>query len=263
MEAQVYCEAAHDSARLTRQETRPGMLRRRACGLVLLVVVGTCVGSAVAQGSASGPGHNPGRDLPENHHATPPEPPRDLMDSLLRGPIRVLGVEVGTDTFATVPALLGDTQEGTLREECHTMKELCYSAEGEDHTHLAFVSGPLDVQVRGVTSALLSDRGLRETRGGSDGRVSVPCKRIHSVSRALEIAPGLRLGITRGTVLALLGVPTVEGTEDLWRYWRSTRVRMREGDDRQQEEFDRSVSVEVRFVDDLVVAIEIGKLETL
>jgi len=125
----------------------------------------------------------------------------------------VLGFTLGRSTFVEIRAKLGESRIRRCSSEEEAREEICYESVLPDRTKVVFEAG--------FSGGWNEIDGYRVT----SGRLALPCyadcTSTSLVSRNVQTAGGLRLGLTESKVIALLGAPRRRRGEKLLFEWRT------------------------------------------
>lgn len=112
----------------------------------------------------------------------------------------LLGFTLGKSTLADVRNKLGASNPGACSTEVEASKVVCYVSGGPDKTRVLFASG-----FAGGWSSL---DGFKVTSQSLPADCHLHCKVTQEIGREIRTTGGLRLGLTRDELVALLGDPT-------------------------------------------------------
>jgi len=111
-----------------------------------------------------------------------------------------MGFTIGKTTLADVQAKLGCSERRKCSYDSEADDEVCYVAPDKDGTIVVFASGA----VGGWTELT----GYKVISSSVDAHCYRQCFRSRKVNRKVKTKAGLRLGLTREQLVALLGAPS-------------------------------------------------------
>jgi hypothetical protein len=178
---------------------------------------------------------------------------------------RILGIDLGEDTFAKAKAKLGAAAEIQRGDASEWRNQLCYvSPEAGEKVHLIFEQGEVD-----YSYFLFA--------GGRDWHGSDQCAPSKLVSKSLTVASGLHLGQSPAEVIAILGKPNLRRKDGLIYSFeiekkasskdleeaKKNNPGMSEEEIRQNfGSYTLGVGITVKFQDDKLIYLAVSKSET-
>jgi outer membrane protein assembly factor BamE (lipoprotein component of BamABCDE complex) len=176
--------------------------------------------------------------------------------------LTLLGLTLGMHTLKDVEVRLGSTQILSRKE--HAPDQLCYiSAEKGDETVIVFEAGPLGGwEILTAFRIISSKLSFKKTD---------QCRETSYISKRTQTKTGIRVGITREQLIAILGSPSkVIGNNFFFLF--SVQRRMSEDEIRDMERrwpdvrknpyFDVSSSVHATFSNSELSSVCISKIES-
>ena len=177
--------------------------------------------------------------------------------------LSLMGFTLERSTLADVQNKLGATASGSCSTGEEASKMICYVSSAPDKTRVVFESG-----FSGGWSTLDGFKVVSVTLA-EDCRFQ--CLRTPAFENGIKTNGGLRLGLTRQELLALLGPPTKVNGSRLTFEWQSQRPMTREEIDQETRTFNAPVTnpyfdvldtVDVRLTNSSVTEFEIRRTTT-
>jgi hypothetical protein len=148
--------------------------------------------------------------------------------------LSLLGFTLEKNTLADVQHRLGTTRPGSCSEDVEASKTVCYVADHSNDVRVLFESGS-----SGGWSRL---DGFRVVSGDLPVDCHLQCKATTVFGKDIQTSGGLRLGLTREEVIALLGLPgKVNGNRLMFESW-SKRPMTKSEIEREAETFKAPVT---------------------
>jgi hypothetical protein len=175
----------------------------------------------------------------------------------------LMGFALGRSTLTDIQGKLGATTAGGCSTEEEASKMICYVSSGPDKTRVIFESG-----FSGGWSVL---DGLRVVSGSLTPDCRLQCLRTSAFDNGIKTSGGLRLGLTRQQLIALLGPPTKETRNRLTfkRQWKRPMTKAEIDKETQtfktpvtEPYFDVLDNIEVTFTGATVSEFEIKRTTT-
>jgi hypothetical protein len=113
--------------------------------------------------------------------------------------LKIMGFELGKSTLADVEAKLGKSPVKKCSHDEETSKEVCYVSARDDQTRVVFEAG--------FSGGWKRLDGYKVMGGGSVERCYRECPRSTEVTSEAQAESGLKLGLGREQLIALLGAP--------------------------------------------------------
>lgn len=168
--------------------------------------------------------------------------------------LEILGFTLAKTTLADVERRLGPARPGGCSTDADASKMICYVFERPDKTRVIFESGP-----SGGWSLL---DGFKVAGESANLSCNLNCRMTQSLRSSIRTGGGLKLGLTRGEVLSLLGRPTKIKMDQYIYEW-SSQISMTKADARNAREgmneafWSVNDTIEVTFLGRKVVAFEV------
>jgi hypothetical protein len=118
----------------------------------------------------------------------------------LAGHLKMMGFTLGKSTLADVQMALGKSAARKCLRDEEASKEVCYVSAGKDQTKVVFEAG--------FSGGWKELDGYKVIAAGVERRCYRQCPRASHITSAVQTDGGLKLGLTRGQLIALLGPPT-------------------------------------------------------
>jgi hypothetical protein len=175
----------------------------------------------------------------------------------------LMGFTLERSTLADVQGKLGATTSGRCSSEEEASKMICYVSSASDKTRVVFESG-----FSGGWSVL---DGFRVVSGSLTPDCRLQCLRTSAFDNNIKTSGGLRLGLTRQQLIALLGAPTKENRNRLTfeRQWKRPMTKAEIDKETQtfktpvtEPYFDVLDSIEVTFTGARVGEFEVRRTTT-
>lgn len=175
----------------------------------------------------------------------------------------LMGFALERSTLADVQSKLGATTAGGCSAEEEASKVICYISSAPDKTRVVFESG-----FSGGWSVL---DGFRVVSGSSTPDCRLQCLRTSAFDNGIKTSGGLRLGLTRQQLIALLGPSTKETRNRLTfeRQWKRPMTKAEIDKETQtfktlvtEPYFDVLDNIEVTFTGATVSEFEIRRTTT-
>lgn len=186
------------------------------------------------------------------------QPPRGLAHDL-----RIMGFTLGKSTLADVQAKLGKSAVRKCSYEEEASSEVCYVSAARDQTKVVFEAG--------FSGGWKELDGYKVIAGSVRQRCYRQCPRAAQVTRDLRTEGGLRLGMVREQLIALLGAPKQVRRNKLTFQWQSRRAMTKEQIEAEirtfkspltDAYFDVLDTIEVTLADSKVVEFEVHHIVT-
>jgi hypothetical protein len=147
--------------------------------------------------------------------------------------LRILGFTLGKDTLADVEAKLGKSTARRCSSEEEASKELCYLTR-KGQTRVVFESGS-----SGGWKVL---DGYKVIAGNLHRSCYSQCPRASQVNNGVQTGGGLRLGLTRKQLIALLGPPgEIRGNKLIFE-WESRRAMTKAEEEAESKTFNEPIT---------------------
>jgi hypothetical protein len=131
--------------------------------------------------------------------------------------LKVLDIVVGKTTFADVQAKFGEAVIARCSGGEEANKQMCYSSTGAQHIKLILESG--------FSGGWSEIDGFKVVSGQLEDRCSLTCTETRMVPDDLRTDGSLRLGMSKGAVIRLLGTPNRASSKEL-NFLRQSKRRM-------------------------------------
>lgn len=126
--------------------------------------------------------------------------------------LNLLGFALEKNTLADVQHKLGATKAGSCSEDAEASKTVCYISDDSNKIRVLFESGS-----SGGWSRL---DGFRVISGNLPVKCQLQCKVTTAFGKSIQTSGGLRFGLSRDEVIALLGPPSkVNGNRLTFEFW--------------------------------------------
>jgi hypothetical protein len=170
---------------------------------------------------------------------------QDASNSNLSLHLSLLGFTLERNTLADVQHKLGAAKEGACSEEAEASKTICYASSGTDGIGVFFESGS--------SGAWTKLDGFRVVSGGTRIVCHLQCRRpATAFGKNIQTGGGLKLGLNREEVIALLGPPAkLNGDQLTFESW-SKRPMTKSEVEKAVETFKESVKSPYWDVHDVV-----------
>jgi hypothetical protein len=132
------------------------------------------------------------------------------------GHLKMMGFTLGKSTVADVQASLGKSVPRKCSREEEASKEVCYVSTGKDQTKVVFEAG--------FSGGWKELDGYKVIAGTSERRCYRQCPRASQVTSDVQTEGGLKLGLTREQLIALLGAPKQARGNKLRFQWQSRQA---------------------------------------
>jgi hypothetical protein len=130
--------------------------------------------------------------------------------------LRMMGFLLGKNTLADVQAKLGKSAAIKCSHQEEASKEVCYVSAAKDQTKVVFEAG--------FSGGWKELDGYKVIAGGLERRCYRQCPRTAQVTSDLQTEGGLKLGLTREHLIALLGTPKEDRGNALSFQWQSRQA---------------------------------------
>jgi hypothetical protein len=179
------------------------------------------------------------------------------------GNLKVLGFTLGKSTLADVRARFGKSVTRKCTSEEEASEEVCYVSAGNDQTKVVFEAG--------FSGGWKQLDGFRVIAGGVEHPCYRQCPRAPQVTSTVRTEAGLKLGVTREQLLALLGAPKEVRGSELSFQWRSRQAMTKEQQEAESKTFKSPVTdayydvqdtIEVTLADSKVVEFAVHHIVT-
>jgi hypothetical protein len=181
----------------------------------------------------------------------------------MAGNLNVLGLTLGRSTLADVQAKFGKSVTRKRSREEEAAEELCYVSAGHDQTKVVFEAG--------FSGGWKELDGFKVLAGGVGLLCYRQCPTASQVTREVQTEAGLKLGMTREQLVALLGTPTQVRGNQVSFEWRSRQAMTKEQKEAESKTFkspptdayyDVQDTIEVTLADSKVVEFEVHHIVT-
>lgn len=179
------------------------------------------------------------------------------------GHLKLLGFTLGKSTLADVQAQFGKSVTRKRSSEEEASEEVCYVSVGNDQTKVVFEAG--------FSGGWKQLDGFKVIAGEVEHPRYRQCTRASQVTIAVRTDAGLKLGMTRQQLLALLGAPKeVRGSHHTFE-WDSRQAMTKEQEEAESKTFKSPVTdayydvqdtIEVTLADSKVVEFAVHHIVT-
>ena len=182
--------------------------------------------------------------------------------SNIAGHLDILGFTLGKSTLADVEAKLGKSAARKCSREEEASKEVCYLA-GKDQTRVVFEAG--------FSGGWKELDGYKVIAGSLQRPCYRQCPRASQVTSDVQTEGGLKLGLTREQLIALLGPPKQTRGNKLSFQWQSRQAMTKEQQEAESKTFKSPVkdayydvqdTIEVTLADSKVVEFAVHHIVT-
>ena len=171
----------------------------------------------------------------------------------MAGNLELLGLTLGSNTLADAQAKFGKSPTRRCSREEEAADELCYESAGKDHTKVVFEAG--------FSGGWTQLDGFKVIAGDLEPRCYRQCPTAGQISAEVRTAAGLRLGMTRDELIALLGTPTQVRGDRLSFQWQSRLAMTKEEKEAESKTFQSPVTDAYYDVQDTIdVTLENSKV---
>lgn len=171
----------------------------------------------------------------------------------MTGNIELLGLTLGKNTLADVQAKFGASPTRRCSREEEAADELCYESAGKDRTKVVFEAG--------FSGGWTQLDGFKVIAGDLEPRCYRQCPKAGQISAEVRTAAGLRLGMTREELIALLGTPTQIRGKRLRFQWQSRLAMTKEEKEAESKTYKSPVTDAYYDVQDTIdVTLENSKV---
>jgi hypothetical protein len=158
--------------------------------------------------------------------------------------LSLIGFSLEKNTLTDVQEKLGISTAGACSDEAGASKMICYVSEGPEKTKILFEAG-----FSGGWSRL---DGFKVVSGSLAQACHLQCKATTAFRDDIQTSGGLKLGLTRGELIALLGPPSkATGTRLTFEWW-SKRPMTKAEIDKQAQTFKAPVTSPYWDVHDII-----------
>lgn len=176
--------------------------------------------------------------------------------------LEILGFTLGKNTLAEVESKLGKSAVRKCSREEEASKEVCYLA-GEGQTRVVFEAG--------FSGGWKELDGYKVIAGSLQRPCYRQCPRAAQVTGEVQTEGGLKLGLTREQLIALLGPPKQTRENKLSFQWQSRQAMTKEQQEAESKTFKSPVNdayydvqdtIEVTLADSKVVEFTVHHIVT-